>query len=147
MGILGTKLTKKQQAFCDYYIESLNATEAAKRAGYSNKTAKEMGSENLTKPHLREYIDRILAKKDRERIADQDEVLELLTSIARGEETEEVIFSTMAGIKRLKKAASLRDRIKAAELLGKRYALFTDKIEQSGPTEIVLKLPTKWEKE
>lgn len=112
------KMTEKQKAFCDYYIETGNATEAAINAGYSKKTAKVIGSENLTKPYLKQYIDERLAKIEDERIAKGEEVLQYLTKVMRGEEKDQFGLD-----------ASLQDRTKAAELLGKRYRLFVDKIE------------------
>ena len=72
-------LTEKQKRFCDEYLIDLNATQAAIRAGYSEKTARQTATENLSKPYIREYIDKRLAEKDAELIADQDEVLKCLT--------------------------------------------------------------------
>lgn len=112
------KMTEKQKAFCDYYIETGNATEAAIKAGYSKKTAKVIGSENLTKPYLKQYIDERLAKIEDARIAKGEEVLQYLTRVMRGEEKDQFGLD-----------ASLQDRTKAAELLGKRYRLFVDKVE------------------
>lgn len=112
------KMTEKQKAFCDYYIETGNATEAAIKAGYSKKTAKAIGSENLTKPYLKEYIDERLKALEDARIADGKEVLQYLTKVMRGEEKDQFGLD-----------AALQDRTKAAELLGKRYRLFIDKVE------------------
>lgn len=119
------KMTEKQKAFCDYYIETGNATEAAIKAGYSKKTAKVIGSENLTKPYLKQYIDERLAKIEDERIAKGEEVLQYLTKVMRGEEKDQFGLD-----------ASLQDRTKAAELLGKRYRLFTEKIEVDGVQQV-----------
>lgn len=119
------KMTEKQKAFCDYYIETGNATEAAIKAGYSKKTAKVIGSENLTKPYLKQYIDERLAKIEDERIAKGEEVLQYLTKVMRGEEKDQFDLD-----------ASLQDRTKAAELLGKRYRLFTEKIEVDGVQQV-----------
>src|SRR5690625_6352684 len=80
------RLTERQRRFADYYIETGNATESAIRAGYSKKTAKEMGHENLTKPHLREYIDKRLEEMAEKRIMNAEEAMQLLTAIARNEE-------------------------------------------------------------
>ena len=113
------KLTPKQKVFADYYIETGNATEAAIKAGYSKKTARVIGTENLTKPALKQYIDERLSKIEDERIAKGDEVLKYLTSVMRGEEKDQFGLD-----------ASLQDRTRAAELLGKRYRLFVDKVEQ-----------------
>lgn len=130
------KLTEKQKRFCDYYIETGNATEAAIRAGYSEKTAKVIGAENLTKPYLKSYIDEKLKEFESNRIADAKEVMEYLTKIVRNEAKEEVVVISENGVERVKKDVSIKDRNKAAELLGKRYRLFTDKIEVEG-TSIV----------
>lgn len=102
------KLTPKQQAFCDYYIASGNATEAAIKAGYSEKTARSVGSENLTKPDIKGYIQVQSQQRHQERIASADEILEYLSGVIRNPEE------------------ATRERTKAAELLGKRYALFEE---------------------
>ncbi|HGM1082293.1 TPA: terminase small subunit [Clostridioides difficile] len=126
------KLTEKQKRFCDYYIETGNATEAAIRAGYSEKTAKVIGAENLTKPYLKNYIDERIGQLESNRIADAKEVMEYLTKIVRNEAKEEVVVVSEYGPEIIKKDVSIRDRNKAAELLGKRYRLFTDKVEVEG---------------
>lgn len=130
-------LTDKQKAFCDYYLESLNATEAAIKAGYSKKTARKIGSENLTKLDIKNYIDKRLKELEDARIAKVDEVMKFLTSSLRGEVEEEVVstMSTMEGETKpviIKKQISARDRIKAAELIGRRYQIFTDKVNVEG---------------
>lgn len=78
-------LTEKQLAFCEYYIECGNATEAAKKAGYSEGTARSIGAENLTKPYISEYIEKRLAEQRAKRIASADEVMQFFTSVMRGE--------------------------------------------------------------
>lgn len=112
------KLRPKQKAFADYYIECGNATEAAVKAGYSKKTARQIGTENLSKPSISEYIAERMKSVEEKRIATGDEVLRYLTSVMRGEEKDQFELD-----------ASLQDRTKAAELLGKRYGLFKDKVE------------------
>ena len=112
------KLTPKQKAFADYYIETGNATEAAIRAGYNKKTARQIGSMNLTKVDIKQYIDERLKSIEDARIAKGEEVLQYLTKVMRGEEKDQFGLD-----------ASLQDRTKAAELLGKRYRLFVDKID------------------
>lgn len=129
------KLTAKQQRFCDEYLIDLNATQAAIRAGYSEKTAGVIASENLNKPNIKEYIENRMKEKEKNLIADQDEVLQYLTSVLRGEsESEEIVIESigdfMSEARTMKKAPSEKDRLKAAELLGKRYSLFTDKVQQ-----------------
>lgn len=122
-------MTEKQRRFCDFYIESGNATESAKKAGYSAKTAKAVGSENLTKPYLRDYIDARLEELESARIASADEVLQLLTKVLRGEETEQVLRSMgESGQEFDEKPPSIKDRLKAGELLAKRYGILTDRV-------------------
>lgn len=81
-------LTPKQKAFADYYIELGNATEAARRAGYSEKTARAMGAENLTKPNILEYIKQRTTPTEKKRIASGDEVLQFFTRVMYGEEKD-----------------------------------------------------------
>jgi phage terminase small subunit len=107
------KLTPKQKAFCDFYLISLNATEAAIKAGYSKKTASVIGNENLNKPYIADYIQSRLAERENGRIASLDDVLEFLTESMHDEDSKR------------------SDRIRAAELLGKRYAAFTDNSNQN----------------
>lgn len=137
------KLTPKQQAFADYYLETGNATESAIKAGYSKKTAKEIGCENLTKPNIKNYIDERMKAMNDKRIAKAEEVLEYLTRVLRGEETEQVIVTENVGdymseARTIDKELSAKDRIKAAELLGKRYALFTEKVDVEGNVGVTI---------
>ena len=125
-----SKLTLKQKRFADEYIISANATAAAIKAGYSKKTARSIGQENLTKPDIKAYIDERLEKLDSEKIADQKEVLQYLSSVMRGEQQEKTLISIGEfGQEIVDIDVGAKDRIKAAELLGKRYRLFTDKVE------------------
>ncbi|VGV62777.1 terminase small subunit [Streptococcus pyogenes] len=125
-----SKLTLKQKRFADEYIISANATAAAIKAGYSKKTARSIGQENLTKPDIKAYIDERLEKLESEKIATQEEVLQYLTSIMRGEQQEKTLISIgELGQEIVDIDVGAKDRLKAAELLGKRYRLFTDKIE------------------
>ena len=144
------KLTAKQQRFCDEYLIDLNATQAAIRAGYSKKTAKQIGQENLTKLDIKEYIEKRMAEKEKELIADQDEVMKYLTSVMRREKTESVVVTLSKekstyvpdenGTMRKQTVkedvpqvvnipARLSDSNKAAELLGKAYGIYTDKVQ------------------
>jgi phage terminase small subunit len=118
-------LTEKQKAFSDEYIISLNATDAAIKAGYSENSAKEIGHENLTKPYIRKYIENRLEEKESARIATQDEVLEYLTEVMRGSEEEiDVFFDNQGQQREIRQPPKVKERTKAAELLGKRYAIF-----------------------
>lgn len=110
------KLTPKQKAFADYYIELGNATEAARRAGYSEKNANNIASENLAKPNISAYIQQRMAEQDAKRVATADEVLRFYTSVMRGEEKD--AFGLDVG---------MADRIKAADSLMKRYAVANDR--------------------
>ena len=124
------RMTEKQKRFCDFYIETGNAKEAAIRAGYSEKTAKQIGQENLTKPDLRAYIDERLAELKNERTADAQEVLEYLTAVMRGEYKEATLIGVGEGAQAVVDIdVGAKDRLKAAELLGKRHALFPDKVD------------------
>ena len=131
MVVAETKLTAKQQRFCDEYLIDLNATQAAIRAGYSEKTARVIGQENLLKPALKEYIGKRMKDKEAELIADQDEVLRYLTAVLRGQSFSSVLARNMVGADEvIEKQPDEKERLKAAELLGKRYSLFTDKVQQ-----------------
>ena len=128
------KLTAKQQRFCDEYLIDLNATQAAIRAGYSEKAARQIATENMTKPSIREYIDKRMAEKEKNLIADQDEVLKYLTSVLRGESESEVVVVESVGdfmseARTMKKNPDEKERLKAAELLGKRYSLFKENVK------------------
>lgn len=118
-------MNQKQKAFCDYYIATLNATESAVKAGYSKKTARSIGAENLTKPDIKNYIAEKLQKVDKSRIATAEEVLEYLTTVVRNEWEKTC------------------DRTKAAELLGKRYAIFAEKIEADTTVRVIMDKKTE----
>lgn len=130
------KLTEKQKAFCEYYIESLNATESYKKAyNCTNETtARTNGAKNLQKPSIKKYIEEQLKQMQSNRIADATEVLEYLTKGMRQELEEEVVVMVNKGEftsepQTVKKKISIKDSNKCAELLGKRYGLYTEKIE------------------
>ncbi|PZO95550.1 MAG: terminase small subunit [Streptococcus pyogenes] len=134
-----SKLTLKQKRFADEYIISANATAAAIKAGYSKKTARSIGQENLTKPDIKAYIDERLEKLESEKIATQEEVLQYLTSIMRGDQQEKTLISIGEfGQKIVDIDVGAKDRIKAAELLGKRYRLFTDKVEMDVSSDVTI---------
>lgn len=135
---LGGMLVKeKQKRFCEEYLVDCNATQAAIRAGYSKKTARAVGQRLLTNVDIKKYIEQQLQKLKNEKIADAQEVLEYLTSVMRGEQKEQVALLTGEGVQKLvQKDISAKDRIKAAELIGKRYGLFTEKVELQGETTV-----------
>ena len=128
------KLTAKQQRFCDEYLIDLNATQAAIRAGYSSKNARNIASENLAKPNIKAYIADRMDQKEKTLIADQDEVLQYLTSVLRGEsQSAEIVVEGIGDgcseARTILKEPSEKDRLKAAELLGKRYGIYTEKVQ------------------
>lgn len=132
-------MTPRQQKFCDEYLISGNATDAAIKAGYSRKTAKQTGSENLAKLDLRAYIDEQLAKIHSAKIADAEEVMKYLTSVMRGEHTEQVLKLVGEGVQTVTDIdVSAKERLKAAELIGKRYGLFTDKVGLEGAVPVII---------
>lgn len=113
-----SKITDKQKAFCDYYLELGNATEAYIKAGYNEKGARANASRLIANDSIKLYLEERRKQIESERIAGPEEVLKYLTKVMRGEEKDQFDLD-----------ASLQDRTKAAELLGKRYRLFTDKVE------------------
>ena len=137
-------MTEKQKRFADEYLVDLNATQAAIRAGYSENTARQIGQQNLTKLDVRAYIDERLEALHNERTADAAEVMEYLTSVLRGESRASVVVVEGIGdgcseARAVSKPPDEKERLKAAELLGKRYGMFTDKIDSNAPVTIVIK--------
>ena len=134
-------MNNRQQLFCEEYLKDLNATKAAIRAGYSEKTAYSQGQRLLKNVEIKNRLQEIREKIQDENIATIKDIEEFLSLSLNGEMEEEVI-SVVAEIEgsskvvKTKKQISLRDRIKAAELLGKRYGLWTDK------QEVDINLPT-----
>lgn len=126
------KLTIKQRKFADEYIKTGNAYKSAINAGYSENYAKGNVIKLLENVSVKTYIDERMKKLEEEAIADQAEVLKFLTRILRDEETEEVLVNIgnfEQEIQTMK--VSAKDRIKAAELLGKRYGSWTDKVDMT----------------
>lgn len=123
------KLTPKQKKFCDYYIETGNASEAARRAGYSEKTARTIGQQNLAKRAIKDYISERMKNQDRERVASADEVIAFYTAVMRGEVKDQF------GIE-----ASLSDRLKAGENLMRRYDKIAP-VDKAGENSGVIMMP------
>lgn len=133
------KLTVKQRRFADEYIICGNATEAAIKAGYSKKTASVMASENLTKPNIKKYIDERLEAIQNDKIADQREVMEFLTAVMRGETTEATLIGKGYGEQAVGDIpVSMKERIKAGELIGKRHSMWTEKVDLSSQNSVVI---------
>ena len=124
------KLNEKQKRFCEEYLIDLNATQAAIRAGYSEKTAYTIGQKLTKKNEVKAYIEEKLEALKNERTADAQEVVEYLTSVMRGEsESEEIVLKGVGKgsqrIEKVQKKPSEKDKLKAAELLGKRFGMFS----------------------
>ena len=115
-------LTPNQKAFADYFIECGNGSEAAKKAGYSAKTAAAIASRLLTNVNVSAYIDKRMAQQDASRVASADEVMRFYSSVMRGQEKDAFGLDP-----------SLSDRLKAADSLMKRYAIGAEK--QKGTLE------------
>lgn len=138
-----TSLTEKQIRFADYYIETGNLYQSAIKAGYSKNYAKAQAHKLLENVGIKNYIDKRLKELEEKRVASATEVMQLLTSAMRGELEEEVVVVESVGdycseAKIIKKQIGAKDRIKAAELLGKRYRLFTDKLEVKGMVPVMI---------
>ena len=132
------KLSARQELFCLEYIKDGNATQAAVRAGYSPKQANSTGARLYANVRIRARIDELMAEVQ-QKIADAEEVLRYLTSVMRGEATEEVAVGTPIGPEVITKHIGGREQVKAAELLAKRYGLLTEHVKLTGglPVQIV----------
>lgn len=137
------KLTVKQQRFCDEYLIDLNATQAAIRSGYSEKTAYSQGQRMLKNVEVKAYLDEQITKIQSEKIADATEVMEYLTKVLRGESQSEIVVVENIGdftseARTMLKAPDEKERLKAAELLGKRYNMFSDKMKVDVAMPVVI---------
>lgn len=154
------KLTEKQKRFVEEYLIDLNATQAAIRAGYSTDSAKEIGHENLTKPHIRACIDSEIAERSKRTGVNQDRVIRELARVAfvnandvinieeatLKEDATEDDTAAIASVKvktiptkegeGVEREIKLADKLKALELLGKHLGMFKDKLELSGPMKV-----------
>ncbi|MFA3932516.1 terminase small subunit [Clostridioides difficile] len=121
-------------------METGNATEAYKKAYKNNnqRTSESNGSRLLSNDKVKNYIDERLKQIESKRIADAKEVMEYLTKILRNQEQEEVVIVSENGPEIIKKDVSIKDRNKAAELLGKRYALWTEKVDLDGNVGVTI---------
>lgn len=132
-------MNARQKRFCDEYLIDCNATQAAIRAGYSPKTAKVTGAKMLTNANLKAYIDEQLERIHNEKTADAQEVLEYLTAVMRGQHTEQALQLIGEGVQTITDIdVSARERLKAAELIGKRYGMFKDNLDVGGSIPVVI---------
>ena len=106
---MSDKLTVKQKKFCEYYIQTGNATDSARKAGYSQRSAQAIGVENMSKPMIKQYINERMKPMEDKLIADSNEVMEFFTASMRGNVKDQFGLDP-----------SLSDRISAAKELAKR---------------------------
>lgn len=133
-------MTDKQRRFADEYIIDCNATRAYK-AAYpkvkSDAVAQTNGSRLLLNAMVKSYIDEQLEKLHNKKTADAQEVMEYLTSVMRGEQKEEILCLVGDGCQKIKQIdVSAKERLKAAELLGKRYGIFSDKVDLNADMDL-----------
>ena len=133
----------KYKRFADEYLIDLNAEAAAIRAGYSPRYARGNAHKLVANSCIKKYIEERMAEKESELIADQDEVLRYLTSVLRGKSRSSVVGVENIGdycseAREIEKAPDEKERLKAAELLGKRYGLYTDRMEQDVDMELTI---------
>lgn len=138
--VVALKLNARQKSFCEFYVASGNATESAIKAGYKEKYAGVNADKLLKNTNISKYIKEITEEHTNNRIAKAEEILEFLTATLRGEVTEEVVVGGFgkSATEKISKNVDLKDRLKAAELLGKRYRLFTDKVEVEGVVPVMI---------
>lgn len=127
-------MNERQKRFADEYIRTANAFQSAVRAGYSEKYASTGAHKLLENKSVKAYVEARFEELRKQSIAEQDEVLQFLTVVMRGEEVDEENIVVPKGdflsdVEKHTKRADTAQRIKSAELLGKRYAIFTDKQE------------------
>lgn len=135
-------MTDKQRKFADEYLIDCNATRAYK-AAYPNikkdEAARANGSKLLTNASIKAYINEKLEEMSSAKVASAEEVMKYLTSVMRGEHTEEIPVLCGDGCQELlHKEVGAKERLKAAELIGKRYGLFTDKLNLEGALPVMI---------
>mgnify|MGYP003262716988 FL=1 len=155
-------MTKKQKRFVEEYLIDLNATQAAIRAGYSPDTAQQMGSENLSKPVIKNAIDKVIAERSRRTGINQDRVIQEIAKLAflnpidvidmdeatiKGEANRDDT-ACIASVKVkvipgedgniTEREVKTYDKLKALELLGKHLGMFTDKLKMEGNVPVVI---------
>lgn len=153
------KLSERAKRFCEEWLIDCNATRAAKAAGYSRRTARAIGQKLLTKVDIQKHLSKLMAEKNKALVASQDEILEYLTAVMRRQLKECVVVVVkettytrepdesgklksckhVSEVPRLIEIpAKLSDANRAAELLGKRYGLFTEKIDVGGTLPVII---------
>lgn len=132
------KLTEKVKYFCKEYLIDCNGKQAAIRAGYAPTYADRQAYKLLHDKDVEEYIQSLMAEKDKELIASQDEVLKYLTTVLRGEEKDETVVFDTFGKAHKTEVRTQKNQLRAAELIGKRYGMFNDKVSLEGAIPVVI---------
>lgn len=137
------KMTDRAKRFCDEYLIDMNGKQAAIRAGYAPKYADRQAYTLLQTEKVKQYIAERMEEKNKLLIASQDEILQYLTTVLRGESESEIVIVEGCGdgiseAKRLKKQPDEKERLRAAELLAKRYGLLNDKLNITGAVPVVI---------
>lgn len=137
------KLTERQKRFADEYIISGNTYQSAIKAGYSDTYARTHAGKLLENVRVKSYLDERLEKIANEKIATAEEVLKHLTAVMRGESQSEVVVVEGEGMgfskaKKISKAPDEKERLKAAELLGKRFGMFSERTTLEIETPVVI---------
>lgn len=135
-------MNARQKLFVEEYLKDLNATQAAIRAGYSERTAYSQGQRLLKNVEIKNAIKEVRERIQNENIATIKDIEEFLSMSMNGEIDEEVVVTVGTGegyseAVKVRKEISTRDRLKAADLLGKRYGLYTDKVDMTQALTIV----------
>ncbi len=129
-------MTEKQRRFCDAYLANgCNATQAAIEAGYRKKTARSVGSENLTKPDISAYLSEQIRKMHSSKIASADEILSFLSSVAMGEEKETVVASNG---KVVEVPVSMQNRMKASDMILRAHGRYNQSLNITGSVPVVI---------
>lgn len=136
-------MTEKQKLFCDEYLKDTNATRAYLTV-YANcksaTSAAPLASKLLKKEEIQKYISKKMEEIHNENTADIQEVMEYLTSVLRGKSASAVLMMSGNGMQKVtEKPPDEKERLKAAELLGKRFGMFKDNVDitSNGKTLIV----------
>lgn len=130
---------KQRERFCLEYASGQNGTQAAIAAGYSEKTAGSKANQLLKIVEIKNRINELMEQITSEKVADAQEVMEYLTTVMRGESRSSVLCLAGEGTQEVvEKPPDEKERLKAAELLGKRYGLYTDKVEMDADTELCI---------
>lgn len=141
-----SKMTPKEKKFADEWLIDCNGTRAY-MAAYPNvknsKSAGVLANKLLAKASVRQYVDEKLAELSSKKIASAQEVMEYLTSVLRGKSSAEIVVVEGTGggcseARAVQKKPDEKEKLKAAELLGKRYGLYTENVNVSGVSTVII---------